>query len=103
MTQESDVDRAHAHCSGHRTEVLASQTCGCFFCLATFAPSAITDWVDWPEGTPEDRELELGKTALCPRCGIDSVIGSASGFPITLEFLSQMEIRWFNMRGRRAQ
>lgn len=103
MGQQSDVDLAHTHSSGHRAEVLGSETCGCFFCLATFSPSAISDWVDWPEGTPEEKELELGETALCPRCGIDSVIGSASGFPITEEFLKRMEARWFNMRSRRGQ
>lgn len=30
-----------------------------------------------------------------PRCGIDSVIGSAAGFPLTKEFLFQMHARWF--------
>jgi hypothetical protein len=36
-------------------------------------------------------------TADCPRCGIDAVIGSASGFPITSEFLSSMNGRWFQI------
>jgi hypothetical protein len=34
-------------------------------------------------------------TARCPRCGIDSVIGSASGYPITREFLQTMKSYWF--------
>jgi hypothetical protein len=50
--------------------------------MAVFAPSEITEWVDHWEG--------VGQTALCPRCGIDSVIGSESGYPLTKEFLERM-------------
>jgi hypothetical protein len=96
MSNPNDLERAHDHCSGHRAELVASTICGCFYCLATFPPSEITEWTDWPDGTPENRELELGETAICPRCGIDSVIGGASGFPMTAEFLSLMQSRWFD-------
>jgi acetone carboxylase gamma subunit len=41
------------------------------------------------------RENCDGRTAVCPRCGIDSVIGSAAGYPLTREFLSAMEQYWF--------
>jgi hypothetical protein len=30
-----------------------------------------------------------------PRPEIDSVIGSASGYPITAEFLGEMRLQWF--------
>jgi hypothetical protein len=84
-----DHIRAHRHCIHHREEVLASELCGCFSCLATFPPSDIREWTDTSELKPE------GNTALCPRCGIDSVIGSESGYPMTEEFLRLMEARWF--------
>ena len=90
-----DIASAHAHCYRHRAEVEASASCGCFYCLAVFPPSRISEWVDWPEGTPADLELSLGTTALCPECGIDSVIGSASGLPIDAKFLSAMQAHWF--------
>jgi len=33
---------------------------------------------------------------MCPECGIDSVIGDASGFPIADEaFLKRMHSIWF--------
>jgi hypothetical protein len=70
----------------HRDEILRSELCGCFFCLKVFTPSEITHWVDMLASQP---------TALCPRCGADSVIGSASGYPITAGFLKQMHARWF--------
>jgi hypothetical protein len=84
-----DIVRAHGHCSNHRDNVLASDTCGCFYCKRTFPPSAITDWID------DDPATGLGQTAMCPCCDIDAVIGSASGYPITSTFLHAMHERWF--------
>jgi hypothetical protein len=51
--------------------------------LAIFPPSAICDWTDEDE------------TALCPECGIDSVIGDASGYAVNKEMLARMEKHWF--------
>lgn len=77
---------AHERSSHHRPEVEASEVCGCFYCLATFAPSAIDEWIDEGDG---------GETALCPKCGIDAVLGSASGLALTPGFLRQMHEVWF--------
>ncbi|MBA2333616.1 MAG: cytoplasmic protein [Blastocatellia bacterium] len=74
---------AHKHSSNHREEMLASELCGCFQCLSVFSPVDILDWTD------------EGQCAICPKCGIDSVIGSSSGFPITHDFLSGMYKHWF--------
>lgn len=81
--------RAHTHSSSHREEVLNSRICGCFYCLAVFEPDEIKDWIDI------DDENGIGQTALCPKCKIDSVIGSGSGFSISQEFLSKMYAYWF--------
>jgi hypothetical protein len=78
-----DPVAAHERSIHHHDEVVASETCGCFYCLAIFPPSAIEEWTDDDE------------TALCPRCRIDAVIGSASGYPITREFLREMKSVWF--------
>jgi hypothetical protein len=65
-----------------------------FYCLAIFDPSEISDWLD--EALNRDGEIKSYElTACCPRCGIDSVIGSASGYPITREFLQTMKSYWF--------
>lgn len=98
MLPRSDLEAAHEHSTGHRAELAASDLCGCFYCLATFPPFEVTEWIDWPADTPREAENARGRTALCPRCGIDSVIGSASGFPLTPEFLARMEAHWFGMR-----
>lgn len=84
---------AHERSSLHRAEVLASDICGCFYCQATFPPTEIKDWV---EERPNGGGISShGETALCPSCGIDSVIGSASGFPITPDLLQRMKGHWF--------
>jgi hypothetical protein len=86
-----DETQAHAFSIRHRRDILASEQCGCFYCLAQFAPQAIREWID--------DEQDVGQTALCPKCGIDSVVGSASGVPITRAFLECMYVRWFKTEG----
>ena len=67
---------------------MASQLCGCFYCCTTFAPTEISVWVD--------RDAEgVGQTALCPKCGIDSVLGDKSGFSPSDELLTSMKLLWF--------
>jgi hypothetical protein len=83
------IQVAHVHCTRHRAEVKWSKECGCFYCCETFPPSEILEWTD------ED-EQGVGQTALCPRCGIDSVIGDASGFRPEPGFLEQMRACWFD-------
>ena len=94
-SQKDDAyyERAHRHSIDHRIEVLQSDLCGCFYCRKTFPPTTIREWTDEVGG--------IGQTALCPRCGIDSVIGSASGFPVQkLDFLREMRRHFFG-RGPR--
>ena len=87
---EKILEEAHQHSFKNREEIVKSELCGCFYCEAVFAPSEIEDWVD------EDKN-NIGQTALCPKCGIDSVIGSKSGFPVNEKvFLREMHKYWFD-------
>lgn len=89
MTQlPNAVCIAHRHASNHRAELHRSDLCGCFYCFETFAVEAITEWVD-------ENEAGVGQCAICPHCGVDSVLGSASGFPIQNSFLKMMHQYWF--------
>jgi hypothetical protein len=81
--KQPDYIRAHKESSNHREGLAASACCGCFYCLAIFDPAEINRWIDHES------------TALCPQCGIDSVIGSASGYPVTKGFLRKMQEYWF--------
>jgi len=66
---------ALTHASNHRAELTRSESCGCFACFRRFVVTDITAWIDKNE------------TALCPRCGLDSVIGAASGIKLDDRFL----------------
>ena len=81
--EQSVLRQAHDHSFKTRPELEKSELCGCFYCEKTFSPAAITEWID------------DGQTAMCPFCGIDSVIGSASGFELSKDFLHRMNERWF--------
>jgi hypothetical protein len=85
QTDSVDVEQAHTHASRNRPELERSSTAGCFHCLGTYDPSAVTEWSD------DDQ------TAVCPECGSTSVIGDAAGYPLNREFLGTMNERWFGM------
>ena len=87
ITEETEIDKklraAHKCSIHHRIQIEASKLCGCFSCISTFVPLKIEEWTDTAD------------TAICPMCGMDAVIGDASGFPITKQFLSKMCKAWF--------
>ncbi len=84
MSNEKEILQAHQFCTNNKEELQKDTKCGCFSCLKIFDPAEIKEWVPDSKGT-----------ALCPYCGIDSVIGEYSGFPVTPEFLSKMKKYWF--------
>ena len=92
MTFSEDVIKlAHIHSSRHRRELAMSKVCACFYCGSIFALDEIKDWLS---NLIDDLNEE--DTALCPKCGIDSVIGDKSGFPIAnSKFLAAMRAYWF--------
>jgi hypothetical protein len=79
---------AKTHASQHRAEVESSGRCACFFCFRTFPPVAIKAWTD------------KDQTALCPHCGVDSVLGSESGHRLDEGFLRKMHQHYFAQRSR---
>lgn len=90
LLDEEEEDSQEDHVTAHQfsiynKELITKSTkCGCFCCMKIFEPGEIEEWID-----PND------DTALCPYCDIDSVIGDASGYEITEEFLRKMNERWF--------
>jgi hypothetical protein len=85
---EGDLERACKSARKHRKQIESSDVCGCFHCLAIFPPAAIEEWI-------ASDKRGVGQTAICPKCGEDSVIGSKMGFPITVEFLGEVKLHWF--------
>ncbi|MCI8914627.1 MAG: cytoplasmic protein [Lawsonibacter sp.] len=90
-----DLKAAHNAARFNRDTLVQAGKCGCFYCLKIFTPLEIEEWC------PEEEDGEE-VTAICPHCGVDSVIGDNCGFPITQEFLAAMHGRWFGKDGINA-
>lgn len=68
--------RLRKHSSCNKEGVLLSRECGCFYCMRLFPASAVRKWTD------------QGQTALCPLCGMDTVLPEALlDRPLTVELL----------------
>lgn len=109
-----NLDGLHKLSSFHRKAVLRSKRIGCFFCLRFHKPTAITEWIDhrqkmdayvyvsggkmkFRKDAPKGAHPKEGQTALCPHCGIDSVIPDRTyGFRLTKELLKALCERWFS-------
>ena len=81
-----ELKAVRKHNFRNKAEILSSELCGCYLCLKIFKADAIAGWF-------EEEHIDTGQnfTAACPFCGIDAVIGSASGYPITLELLKALD------------
>ena len=78
------VKVAHKRSIRHRNEILQSDICGCFNCLNIFSPSDIEHWID-------KNQNGIGQTAMCPKCSVDTVLGSKFGYTINSDFLKAMK------------
>ena len=79
----NQVRNAHICSSHNRDNLQKVNKCGCFYCLKIFDPKLITDWCD--DNT----------TAICPFCGIDSIIYENKSYPLNKKFLKGMKKEWF--------
>ena len=96
MRSRADLESIHRFSSRHRHLFPASEQAGCFYCLATFDPKEVEDWVDGEQ--LETGDTADGITALCPKCGIDSVIPSAAPVRFDATLLPEMHAYWFENR-----
>lgn len=91
---EAKLNTAHKHSIFNRSELESSIICGCFYCKGIFEPKKIYKWHKECRASKISGEKKED-TALCPQCGIDSVIGDVSNFPINEHFLEEMRERFF--------
>ncbi|HEY6447089.1 MAG TPA: hypothetical protein VIY53_11555 [Acidobacteriaceae bacterium] len=61
------------HTRQNRGEISRSEVCGCLYCEQIYRPEEIAGWA--------------GETAVCPRCGRKTVVGSGAGIALTLKLL----------------
>lgn len=91
----ADLLEATRHATQNQVEVEGSRLCGCFCCVQIFPPREIMAWSGLDVSNFDNPESLGAGTALCPRCGSDSVIGDKSGYPIDADFLGRMNEAWF--------
>ncbi len=82
MHREREASLLHTHTRGNRMELEQSEVCGCLACERIYSPTEVVSF-------------SLGDSAQCPHCGINAVVGSASGIPITPAVLARAHARWF--------
>ncbi len=64
-------------------EVSNAKLVGCYHCLEIYPSYEIVETTD------------AGQTALCARCGIDSVLADTSAFSLDIETLKALNDQWF--------
>ena len=89
MYSKEYLREVHHKSFGNKEIIDKSNTCGCFFCERLFDAIEVTD---------ENYMTEVSgvKTAVCPYCGIDSVLGDGDGTEITEGILKDMYEAYFN-------
>lgn len=75
-----DIEQACNMSMRNREGVVAAKECGCYFCLRPFPATDVVAWTDQDE-----------MTALCPICGIDSVLPGVTD----VDVLAAAHERWF--------
>jgi hypothetical protein len=58
----------------NKIELSKTEKCGCYFCIRVFDNSEIEEWVDADSDT-----------ALCPHCGIDSIVPGLTDVEVLTE------------------
>lgn len=89
IIEPHQLEDAHQYCLRNGKMLKEEQICGCFHCQRIFLSSELKAEDFIPEEDGHD-------TVWCPYCGIDSVIGEKSGYPITAEWLAEMNRYWFS-------
>ena len=77
----------YSHSIRNEESILKSDFCGCFHCISIFPVADV-------KSSAMMVEKDGCKTAICPICGIDSVLGDAS-VEITAELLETMNEYYF--------
>ena len=83
---EFKLVRLHDRSNDNRRMVEKSDLVGCFFCGEIYLPSEVKEFIG------------RNTTAMCPKCGIDSVIPDvALNEALNIGILQQMFDRWFGI------
>ena len=90
MGKKFSLEELHKYSFGNKERIERSNKCGCFYCGKIFNSEDVDYFIHEKSGV---------ETAVCPYCGIDSVIGDENKevehIEITDELLKNMKNRYF--------
>ena len=78
-----EIKKASEYSIYNMAELARSNLAGCYHCKSIFKADEIKETID------------DGKTALCPKCGTDSVLPDSSPFQIDSKTLLALNQYWF--------
>ena len=81
LPSDEALKALHKKSIRNEEEILRFKSCCCFECVNFFASTDIVEWLD--EGDQ--------KTAMCPRCGFDTVLPNDPNSPISEALLKEMQ------------
>lgn len=81
-TNDKLIREAPIYAMKNKKFIEESELCGCYHCTESFSKNDITEWTD------------NGKTAICPFCKNDSVLGQ-SYMDVNKENLQIIHNYWF--------
>lgn len=81
--EEARLQKLHAYSSHNRALVEGARQCHCFYCQATVDASEVVDYSD------------NGQTAICPKCGIDSILPDSIEETLNADTIAEMNEYWF--------
>lgn len=84
---KEELEYYHKFTHNYNALILNTQICGCFYCCQFFISDTIKEFV------------RNNTCALCPLCGIDSVIPLTNCPNMSREFLEEMHDYWFEYAG----
>lgn len=75
----------YKHTKNNEIDILNSKKCSCLFCRQTYDARRVSDWSN------ENNKI----SAVCPECGMNAVVGDASGFSLDHDTLKQLNLTYF--------
>lgn len=83
-----ELQRYIASAFKNETVLKKSSRCVCYYCRSTYTPENISEWIE--------EDSSGVRTALCPECELDSVLGDAMQLDLSDDKIELVSKRAFN-------
>lgn len=76
----------YKHTKNNELDILQSKTCSCLFCQQNYSARKVSEW-----NTDKNNQM----SAVCPECGMDAVVGDASGYVLDDDDIETLHKTYF--------